>query len=410
MNVYVVDDEPKIRRGLVHFIAGARPQWPYPRCAGSAEEAMADPAFWDSDLLFLDIRLPDKNGLEFLEEIRRRGNTMQVIIISGHAEFSFAQKALSLQVREYLLKPIDIQRLRSLLEDAEGRLLQSQQNSRILQTAQQNLHMVREKYFANLLFGAESPEPQACAARLKELEMADSPFVVVQYTYQDSQNDHSDSVREVRQLLSEKLRSHLPNPEQVFLIYLKTGIVAILIAPDDELDRILEAFQGNSDTRDYVVGASFIHPTLSELLVAYREATRTDLPVEDSAQALPLEDQTSYVDQLLARQDSFHPYVQKILSFIAENYQAPLSLTVISGHIHLHSSYLSELFKRETGTNLCNYITDYRLKMAKQKLLGGKEKISAIAELVGFNDYHYFSQVFARRVGVSPRKYRVSHL
>ena len=127
-------------------------------------------------------------------------------------------------------------------------------------------------------------------------------------------------------------------------------------------------------------------------------------------QNLPHRDQTLYVEKLIKKQNDFHPYVQKTMHFVAENYSASLNLSVVAAEIHLHTSYLSELFKKETGTNLSNYINDYRLLIAKYELKGGNAKIAEIAEKVGFNDYHYFSQVFSKRVGMPPRKYRMNHL
>lgn len=409
MKVYVIDDEPKIRRGLTHYIAACRPDWPEPRCAETAEAALSDPAFPETDLLFLDIQLPAMSGLELLELLRRQGHRMQAVIISGYAEFSFAQKALALQVQDYLLKPIDIQKVVAILQTAEERYLKNQSVRRAQETVQQNLHMLREKYFSNVLFGTESSDPASCARRLRELEMEDSPFVLVQYTYCGSEPLHSDVTREVRQKLHDKLRSLLPSQENLFLIFLKTGVVAILMATADQFDRILEAFQEESDCSDYLMGCSFVHQSLSELLLAYREACSPRQINDEVVQDFPVSDQTLYVDQLLGSQKDFHPYVQKVLQFIAGNYKAQLNLTIIASQVHLHTSYLSDLFKRETGTNLCNYITDYRLRVAKQALREGTAKISYIAEDVGFNDYHYFSQVFSKRVGVSPRKYRLNH-
>lgn len=349
------------------------------------------------------------NGLDLLELIRRKNYWMQVVIISGYAEFSFAQKALALQVQDYLLKPIDIQKVSAILQTAQDRYQQNQSQRRAQETVQQNLHMLREKYFSNVLFGTESSDPTCCAGRLRELEMVDSPFVLVQFTYRGSDAPHSDAAREVRQMLRDKLRSLLPNRENLFLIFLKNGAVAILIAPDDLLDSILETFQEESDSSNYLMGYSFVHQSLSELLLAYREACSSQQINDEVVQDFPVSDQTLYVDQLIRDQGHFHPYVQKVMLFVAGNYSSQLSLTIVAAQVHLHTSYLSELFKRETGTNLCNYIVDYRLRAAKQALREGNAKIASIAEDVGFNDYHYFSQVFSKRIGTSPRKYRLNH-
>lgn len=407
MKVYVIDDEPKIRRGLANFIAASKPEWPAPGSAGTAEEALADPDFREAELLFLDIQLPAMSGLELLERIRQKGYRMQTVIISGYAEFSFAQKALELQVQDYLLKPIDIRKVSRILDSVEDQYLQKQAQQRAQATLRQNLHSLREKYFSSVLFGTEPFDPNLCAQKLKELEMEDSSFILVQYTYREDKDSHSDTARGVRRMLTDKLHALLPNRENQFLIFLKTGAVAILIAPDDQLDGILGTFQEDRSNDDYLIGFSFVHPSLSELLLAYRESCGVDL--DPVLQNQPAKDQTLYVEQIRNIQSEFHPYVQEVLQFIEENYHAQLNLTTVATQVHLHTSYLSQLFKRETGTNICNYITDFRLCAAKRELRGGRAKVASIAENVGFNDYHYFSQVFSRRVGMSPRKYRLTH-
>lgn len=409
MRVYVIDDEPKIRRGLMHFIAHEKPQWPQPKSAATAEEALQDPHFWETDLMFLDIQLPAMSGLELLSLIREKGSQMQVVIISGYAEFSFAQQALRLQVYEYLLKPIDIEKVSLILNNVQSAALQKQQDLRAKETVRQNLHKLREKYFASVLFGTESAEPEQCQKHLRELEMPDSPFLMIQYTYRSNEPFKSEVIRKTQKIIFEKLRTYMPVTDDRFIIYLKSGIVAILQAADDRLDGILETSQTEADTEVYQAGFSFVHQSFTELLLAYSEACG-ERPSEEVVQNLPHEDQTLYVEKLIKKQNDFHPYVQKTMRFVAENYSASLNLSVVAAEIHLHTSYLSELFKKETGTNLSNYINDYRLLIAKYELKGGNAKIAEIAEKVGFNDYHYFSQVFSKRVGMPPRKYRMNHL
>ena len=89
-----------------------------------------------------------------------------------------------------------------------------------------------------------------------------------------------------------------------------------------------------------------------------------------------------------------------------QHYREPITLSLIAEKVFLHQSYLSNLFKKETGCGLSSFITDYRLYIAKILLTETKDKISSISEDVGFQEYSYFSQVFSRRVGMTPQKYR----
>ena len=75
-------------------------------------------------------------------------------------------------------------------------------------------------------------------------------------------------------------------------------------------------------------------------------------------------------------------------------------------HLHVSSSYFSALFKRETGRNFPNYLTETRMRQAMTLLAGTDMKTASIAEAVGVPDPSYFSYVFKRVYGLSPSQVR----
>jgi len=100
----VVDDEPLARRVLERFI-DAVPSLRLGKSCGSAAEAAAYMMDHRVDALFLDIKMPQMNGLEFLKTL---GRTPQVILTTAYAEF--ALEGYEYAVVDYLLKPISFQR------------------------------------------------------------------------------------------------------------------------------------------------------------------------------------------------------------------------------------------------------------------------------------------------------------
>lgn len=86
-----------------------------------------------------------------------------------------------------------------------------------------------------------------------------------------------------------------------------------------------------------------------------------------------------------------------------------LTLEETSKHVHLNASYLSIVFKKETGQNFSDYLTSYRIEMAKNMLRQGDMSIAAISEAVGYADSKYFSRIFTRLVGIKPSAYRALH-
>ena len=94
--------------------------------------------------------------------------------------------------------------------------------------------------------------------------------------------------------------------------------------------------------------------------------------------------------------------IKKILSYIEENYQNKITLNDIAGHIHLCESECTRLFKRHMNTTLFAFLQEYRIERSLEFL----QPVSAVADKAGFSDPNYYSKVFAKIKGCSPREYR----
>ena len=97
--------------------------------------------------------------------------------------------------------------------------------------------------------------------------------------------------------------------------------------------------------------------------------------------------------------------IRKILSYIEQNYMNRITLTDISENIHLCESECTRLFKRHMNTTLFAFLKEYRIERSLE-YLNTKESISNIAEKTGFSDSNYYTKVFSKIKGCSPREYR----
>lgn len=97
--------------------------------------------------------------------------------------------------------------------------------------------------------------------------------------------------------------------------------------------------------------------------------------------------------------------IKKILSYIEENYQNKITLNDIAGHIHLCESECTRLFKRHMNTTLFAFLQEYRIERSLE-FLQDDQPVSAVADKAGFSDPNYYSKVFAKIKGCSPREYR----
>ncbi len=104
--VLIADDEPKIRRGLRTTIERLRPDMKVVAEAEDGEMALEAARREKPDILMIDVRMPFLNGLELIEKIKGVLSDCIIIVVSGHDEFEYAQRALQLKVFDYVLKPV----------------------------------------------------------------------------------------------------------------------------------------------------------------------------------------------------------------------------------------------------------------------------------------------------------------
>ena len=91
--------------------------------------------------------------------------------------------------------------------------------------------------------------------------------------------------------------------------------------------------------------------------------------------------------------------------FIDEKYNKQLSLTGLSQKFNLNSYYISKLFKEYTNQTFVEYLTWVRVTKAVQLIAEKRYSFKEIANMVGYNDPSYFSKVFKKITGKSPREY-----
>lgn len=100
--------------------------------------------------------------------------------------------------------------------------------------------------------------------------------------------------------------------------------------------------------------------------------------------------------------------VYKVMEYVKNNYDKKLTLDEIAGSVYLSKSYLSSIFKEESGYHLSHYINKVRVEKSKMMLLDGSARLIDIANLCGFEDQSYFTKVFKRFTGLSPKAFRDS--
>ncbi len=99
--------------------------------------------------------------------------------------------------------------------------------------------------------------------------------------------------------------------------------------------------------------------------------------------------------------------IEDAVAYIHENYNQQITLADISGRVYLSSYYFTKLFKAKTGKTFVEYLTDYRIDVAKKLLKSNLNyRIQDVCEMVGYGDKKYFCKCFKKSTGMTPAAYR----
>lgn len=99
--------------------------------------------------------------------------------------------------------------------------------------------------------------------------------------------------------------------------------------------------------------------------------------------------------------------IHKAVAYIEANYMNDrMSLQELCRHVLMSTSYFSLVFKQHTGETFIEYLTGVRVRKAKELLRGTTLKFYEIAEQVGYKDPNYFSMLFKKNAGMTPKEYR----
>ena len=325
------------------------------RFATNGEKALQEFLSDVPDLVFLDIHIPKINGLELLRRLNRQLET-EIIIVSAYSQFEYAQQALRLGVRDYLLKPVDTTQFITVVQEAFDSLARKHQAAKVLQSLTGNHYLELEADFKDEFTAYLGNEK---FVRFSELTFSENPSEAVRYLVEQQQGFSFE--------------------------HLLHFLVAFFQSLDLPQNEFLSSF--NLSSIDECLEKREISPALLEHIIC---------DFIKNIHALIEQDGNPEETQHL---------VKKIDEHLQEHYQDQITLEHLGALINRNPAYISRLYKQQTGLNIKDRLRSIRIAAARQLLERGTMSVKEVAFTVGFSDPNYFSTVFKKETGLSATDY-----
>lgn len=505
-SILILDDEPLILDGLTQKV-----DWPGMNCRviGAALNGLEGKRLMETlcpDIVISDIMMPGLTGMDLAELNYHKKYACKFIVLSAYNDFAFAQKAIRYQVEDYILKPIEFQKLMQAVKHAIEGIEEIRSKERKVQQLEEDMLHTKDLASASLLFNlarySENPLNEKnihlnnymlfqqgvflCTKVYNIRRGQDSLLLgIIQtkiirrfqengtmilwgsaddkliFLCQIEDNVDGQTACDRIAALTDQLMAELAQEEQVTCVSvisdiyktkeklndcyheslerLKDSFFAIRSgvlkerakrqdSPELELMELLHHLKhGNQESmkeeyRDICKklkenrNVEFATHILKEI---HHQSTKTASgagmiqkpSMDNNYMSMNYYQLSSMIESYLQTICEYigggQNLIGKVKLIIEEHYEdSQFNLSFVAQKLDVSSSYLSRLFKKETGENFIDYLVDCRIKKAVYLLETTKLKNAEIAVQVGFEDERYFGKVFKKKCEVTPKQYR----
>lgn len=311
------------------------------------------------NVALIDIEMPGLSGLEVIQKVREQNIPTAFVIISSHSDFSYAQRAITMGVIDYLTKPFLPRDLILAIHKA-----------------------VKQLSFLNF---------QAA----NSLNLPETGGYVA---------------------LGQSKTTVYPSELEQSIIQ------AVLAGDTDQAEKTLKLFFAEcakNNTLDNIRNCYIaLYLELLDLIQKKRIEIPDDISYSDNTQAVSqradfveyLTDLTIRLSSVFSKKSLSENVVLRAERYIQEHYKENITLNSVAQAIYVSPNYLSSLFMRNMNMHFTDVVQNVRIQKAIELIRNNPQmKNYEIAEEVGFHSFKYFSTVFSKVMGMSATQYRMKN-
>lgn len=388
----IVDDEPIICRGLQQTIPWDEYMVEVVDLAYDGAEAIQKiKEHGDIDLVLTDVRMPNVDGLRLATFLAENYPDIRTIIISGYDDFKYAQQAIQLGVKDYLLKPVDVDELLRVITKITSTLQEERKAAQ--QIYQMNL---QNAIFHQVLdLPDTTPNHSGLFADVRIY-----PLVTILKDYKNKTKNLSEEELQNLTVEWENQVENSLNSQGFACVSVFTSKNVLLTCVTNNLSGFTPENLDFQELNCVVNDTDITIGQLNKVYLRLYEDTRY-LPFSESGFIV------SPVSESLANKLKANDWLMdRAEQYIRTYYASPIKAHEVADVINISPNYFSSLFKQKTGKSFNEYINTLRVGAAKQLLEETPFNVNEIAEKVGYREYKYFVDVFKKFTGYTPTKYR----
>jgi two-component system response regulator YesN len=442
----IADDEPLEREGIEWIVTRMMPDTFEIIHAENGRVAIKKADELRPHIILMDIRMPGIQGLEALKEIKAQNPQIKMVLITAYEYFEYAKEALSMGVKEYLIKPAKRGQIVALLERLVAEIDQEQRK-------RDEDFVIRDKFFhllplaeteMALVFMSDQVNDTEVGdlADILELSMDKGCALVLALPEfgHTSEKELGMEKKKIYETVKNFTKGFIKDRTGCVVSSMVHWHMAIFLLEKaqmkDEVLREEALFLGaklmetlrQQHSIDVTVGIGSVRADIGGIRRSYFEAVFAStyhnkwgnlchfedlniLSMEGPREMAANPSERTYVELAIKRireerEQRTWNVLDSATTFIKDKFHEELSLEDVAEHVHLNPHYFSKVFKQQTGETFIDYVTRLRIERAKEIIRDGQFSLKEVCYLVGYKDPNYFSRVFKKVTGVAPSEYR----
>ena len=367
------------------------------------------------DIIITDIVMPHEDGLALSKWVKESHPEIMVIIMSAYNEFEYARQAIRYGVKGYLLKPIDEEKLESLVMETVNAIENKKGVEKRISTTR---GIAAERLLRQLLYPRHDLSEYRNLLNELEIKIDFSFFrllliTITQHNYNDYITTTTEEKGKENINTIKKLWKRGEGNDYIFENIPGEYIILITdMAENRDLTNLFNEFKDSIKKEIgalFVIAVSSLYKNLYNLHKAYIEVqSYTEKRYYHETKKILTPDLFDNFknDHFITTDREKSGYIKKAREYIACHYSENINLDDICDYAAISKNYFCHLFKNETGISIWEYLTNFRIEKAKEFIIASDMKNYEVSFRIGYENPSYFSKIFKKITGKSPTEFR----